>query len=97
MNLVNDYADASFQLVAISPNAPQAVRIDELGYAVYGDSLEEMKKHAREREFNFPYLYDGETQSVSKAYGAVATPHLFLFDRERILRYVGRIDEVGAS
>ncbi|MEM1441875.1 MAG: TlpA family protein disulfide reductase, partial [Verrucomicrobiota bacterium] len=52
-----------------------------------------MKKHAKEFEFNFPFLYDGETQSVSKAYGAMATPHLFLFDKERTLRYVGRIDD----
>lgn len=91
--IVNDYADKSFQLVAISPNDPESVRLNELGYSVYGDTLEDMKKHAADQEFNFPYLYDGETQSVSKAYGAMATPHVFLFDKERKLQYVGRIDD----
>ncbi|MEC5127275.1 redoxin domain-containing protein [Verrucomicrobiales bacterium BCK34] len=91
--LVNDYADESFQLVAISPNDPLSVRLNELGYSVYGDTLEDMKKHAADNEFNFPFLYDGETQEVTKAFGAMATPHLFIFDKERILRYVGRIDD----
>jgi len=91
--LVEDYREKSFQLVAISPNDPLSVRLNELGYAVYGDSLEEMKKHAEEQAFNFPYLYDGETQSVSKAFGVTATPQVFIFDQDRILRYVGRIDD----
>ncbi|MEX2580333.1 MAG: redoxin domain-containing protein [Verrucomicrobiales bacterium] len=91
--IAKDYEEESFQLVAISPNDPESLRLNELGYSVYGDSLEEMKLHARDYDFNFPYLYDGETQSVARAYGAMATPHLFLFDRERKLRYVGRIDD----
>ncbi len=93
--LVADYAkdDASFKMVAISPNDPLSVRLNELGYAVYNDTLEEMVKHARAEEFNFPYLYDGETQSVAKAYGCVATPHVFIFDKERKLRYQGRFDD----
>ena len=91
--LVTDYTDKSFQLVAISPNDPLSVRLNELGYSVYGDTLEDMKMHALDNEFNFPFLYDGETQEVTKAYGAMAAPHLFIFDKERILRYVGRIDD----
>lgn len=91
--LIKDYADKGLQLIAISPNDPESVRLNELGYSIYGDSLEEMKRHAAEYEFNFPYLYDGETQRVSLAYGATATPHLFLFDRERKLRYAGRLDD----
>jgi len=91
--LIKDYAEKGLQLIAISPNDPQSVRLNELGYSIYGDSLEEMKLHAAEYDFNFPYLYDGETQSVSLAYGATATPHLFLFDKERKLRYTGRIDD----
>lgn len=91
--LVEDMRGKSFQLVAISPNDPGAVRVNELGYAVYGDSLEEMKAHAAEQGFNFPYLYDGETQAVSRAYGAQATPHVFVFDGGRKLRYVGRFDD----
>lgn len=91
--LVRDYREKPFRLIAISPNAPGAVRINELAYSVYGDSLEDMKKHARDQGFNFPYLYDGETQSVSRAYGVTATPHMFIFDHNRVLRYVGRIDD----
>src|SRR5689334_10490334 len=52
-----------------------------------------MKLRAKERGYKFPYLYDGETQKTSLAYGVVATPQVFLFDRERKLRYVGRIDD----
>lgn len=91
--IVEAYKDRSFQLVAISPNSAEAVRVNELGYSIYGDSLEDMKKHARAEGFTWPYLYDGETQSVSRAYGAIATPHIFIFDKARILRYVGRIDD----
>ncbi len=91
--LVTDYADKGFQLVAISPNDPLSIRLNELGYAVYGDTLEDMKKHARDQAFNFPYLYDGETQAVSQAFGVTATPQIFIFDQDRVLRYVGRIDD----
>ena len=92
-----DYLDRGVRIVAISPNDAGAVRLDELGYSDLGDSLEDMKIRAKEAGFEFPYLYDGETQEVTKAYGAKATPHTFLFDRERKLRYTGRIDdgEVG--
>lgn len=90
--LYDDYRGRGLALVAISPNDAEAVRLDELGYSDLGDSLEDMKVRAKEAGFQFPYLYDGETQAVSKAYGAVATPHAFLFDSERKLRYTGRID-----
>jgi peroxiredoxin len=88
-----DYKDKGVALVAISPNDPLAVRLDELGYTEYNDSLEEMKLRAKDQAFAFPYLYDGETQETSRAYGVVATPHVYIFDQERTLRYVGRIDD----
>jgi peroxiredoxin len=88
-----DYKDRGVALVAISPNDDQAVRLDELGYTDLGDSLADMKLRAKERGFKFPYLYDGETQKVSAAFGVVATPQVFLFDADRKLRYVGRIDD----
>ncbi len=88
-----DYKDKGVALVAISPNDPKAVRLDELGYTDLSDSLEEMKIRAKERKFAFPYLYDGETQKTALAYGVLATPQVFIFDRERRLRYVGRIDD----
>jgi peroxiredoxin len=88
-----DYKDRGVALVAISPNDPKAVRLDELGYTDLSDSFEEMKLRAKERKYAFPYLYDGETQKTSLAYGVLATPQVFVFDRERKLRYVGRIDD----
>lgn len=91
--IVEDYSDKSFQLVAISPNDPKSIRLNELGYSVYGDTLEDMKGHAKANGFNFPYLYDGDTQSTTRAYGALATPHIFIFDKDRKLRYAGRVDD----
>ena len=90
--LAADYRSKGVKLVAIQPNDPNALRVDEMVMSDMSDSLEEMKIRAEYRHFNFPYLYDGETQSVTQAYGAQATPHVFLFDRERKLRYEGRID-----
>lgn len=93
IDLTNDYRPKGVAVVAISPNDARAVRLDELGYTDLGDSLEDMKVRAAERKFPFPYLYDGDTQSVSRAYGVLATPHVFIFDAERKLRYQGRIDD----
>jgi len=80
-------------VVAINPNSPEGVGIYELGYSKYNDSFPEMKLYARERGFTFPYLYDGDTQKVAKAYGCLCTPHVFIFDRQRRLRYMGRLDD----
>jgi peroxiredoxin len=93
LKLYADYKDRGVALVAISPNDDKALRLDELGYTDVGDSFEDMKLRAKEQGFKFPYLYDGETQKVSAAYGVVATPQVFLFDAARKLRYVGRIDD----
>ncbi len=90
--LVADYKDRGVAFVAIQPNNPQAVRLDELGYTDVSDSFDEMKIRAAYRHFNFPYLYDGETQKVARAYGPTATPHFFIFDAARRLRYEGRLD-----
>jgi thiol-disulfide isomerase/thioredoxin len=87
-----DYKDKGVAVVAIEPNNSLAVRLNEMGYTDVGDSLDDMKIRAAYRHFNFPYLYDGETQSVSHAYGPSATPHLFIFDAQRKLRYTGRVD-----
>ena len=90
--LAEDYRGKSVTLVAIQPNDPEAVRLDELGWTDVGDGLEDMKIRAEYRHFNFPYLYDGETQAVARAYGPKATPHVFVFDENRKLRYEGRLD-----
>jgi len=52
-----------------------------------------MKIRARDHKYPYPYLYDGESQAVAKAYGCLATPHVFIFDAERKLRYQGRFDD----
>jgi thiol-disulfide isomerase/thioredoxin len=90
--IVEDYKDRSVAVVAIEPNNPNAVRLDEMGYTDVGDSFEEMQIRAEYRHFNFPYLYDGEDQKISNIYGPTATPHVFIFDAERKLRYEGRVD-----
>jgi peroxiredoxin len=87
-----DYKDRSVTVIAIQPNNPMAVRLDEMGYTDVGDSFDDMKTRAAYRHFNFVYLYDGEDQKIARAYGPAATPHLFIFDSQRKLRYEGRVD-----
>ena len=94
IRLTKDYKDKGVDVVAIMPNDPKSIRLDELGYTDMGDSYEEMKIRAKEKQFNFPYLYDGDHETAANAYGPVATPHVFIFDQQRILRYSGRIDDV---
>ena len=78
-----EYAERGVQLIAI--NANDATKYPD-------DDFPEMKKRASEKHFNFPYLRD-ETQEVARAYGAQRTPEVFLFDKDRILRYHGVIDD----
>ncbi len=87
-----DYRPKGVSVVMISPNSPEALNLSELGYSDVGDSLEDMKIRAEDKGFEFPYLYDGDEQKAALAYGPVATPHCFVFDSERILRYAGRVD-----
>src|SRR5882724_10767178 len=91
--IASDYREKGVALVAIQPNDPNALRVDEMVMSDMSDSLAEMKIRAEYRHFNFPYLYDGETQSVAEAYGPKTTPHIFLFDRKRKLQYEGRVDD----
>ncbi len=93
MQLLRDYQGRGLEVVAINPNNPEGLSPDELGYSKYNDGFEDMKKYAAEAGFNFPYLYDGETQAVAKAYGCLATPHVFIFDADRKLRYRGQLDD----
>jgi peroxiredoxin len=93
IQLTKDYEEKGVQVVGINPNNPASLRLDELGYSDVGDSYQEMKIRAKDAGFNFPYLYDGETEAASKQYGPVSTPHVFIFDKKRILRYNGRFDD----
>jgi thiol-disulfide isomerase/thioredoxin len=92
-----DYKDKGVALVAVNPNHPGSLRPDELGYSPYNDSFEEMAPFAADLKWTFPYLYDGETQEFARACGAQATPHVFIFDAERKLRYTGRMDDGGRA
>jgi len=92
--LTADYKARKVAVVAISSNDPNAIRLDELGYTDLSDTYEEMKIRAKDLSYNFPYLFDGDTQKTALAYGPVATPHIFIFDKERKLQYNGRIDDV---
>jgi hypothetical protein len=83
--LTADYRSRGVAVVAIQPNNPDAVGLEERGHTDLGDSLPEMKIRAAYRHFNYPYLYDGETQSVGRQYGPIATPHIFIFDERRTL------------
>src|SRR5271155_2604276 len=90
--LADDYKSKGVAVVVIQPNDPKAIRIDELDSSDIGDTLDEMKIRVEYKRLRYTYLYDGETQSVTRAYGPQATPHIFIFDKERKLRYEGRID-----
>src|SRR5262245_35701551 len=90
---LNDYRPKGMTFVAINPNHPDGLSIDELGYSKYSDGFEDMKRYAADQGFDFPYLYDGDTQLTAKAYGCLATPHVFIFDADGKLRYKGRFDD----
>jgi peroxiredoxin len=81
--LQRELGPRGFQLLAINSND---------GVAYPEDDYEAMVLRAQEKDFQFPYLWD-QDQSVARAYGAVRTPHVFLFDGARKLAYVGRIDD----
>ena len=89
----DSYQDKSVQMVAIMPNSSQGLLLEELGYSDLGDTFEEMKIRAEDKGYNFPFLYDGDDHAVSLQYGPVATPHVYVFDKERALRYRGNIDQ----
>jgi len=91
--LVTDYKSKGVTLVAINPNHADAVRLDELAYTDLSDSFDEMVERAKQEKFNFVWLDDGPKQEVSHKYGPIATPHVFIFDSARKLRFEGRIDD----
>ena len=72
--------DGKVQLIAINSNL------------IKDDSLDAMKKRAKEKTFNFPYLKD-ESQDVARSYDAIYTPEFFVLNRERVLVYKGAMDD----
>jgi len=90
--ITKDYQSKGVEVVAISSNNTQALNLSELGYTDLGDTFDEMIIRHRDKNFNFPYLFDGGDQKTALAYGPVATPHAFVFDSDRKLKYEGHID-----
>ena len=93
LKLAAELKPKGFAVVAINPNNPDGLCINELGYSKYNEGFDDMKKYAAESGLTIPYLYDGQTQAATKAYGCLATPHVFIFDAERKLRYKGQFDD----
>ncbi len=93
IKIQNDYRKQGVQVIMINPNSPESVSLSERGYSDLGDSFEDLQIRSKDKGFNFPFLDDGETQQTSIKYGPAVTPHSFVFDKERVLRYVGRIDD----
>jgi thiol-disulfide isomerase/thioredoxin len=91
--LVADYKPKNVTLIAINPNHADSVRLDELAYSDLSDSFPEMQERAKQEKFNFVWLDDGPKQELSQKMGPVATPHVFIFDKARKLRFEGRIDD----
>ena len=91
--LVEGYASKGVSMVAIQSSNPQAFSEDDLAWSDVGETLADMKERATFRKFRFPYLYDGDTGTTALAFGATVAPSVYVFDRERKLRYLGRIDD----
>jgi peroxiredoxin len=72
-----------FPVIAINPNDPDIVP---------DDSFEEMVKRAAAKRYPFVYLFDA-TQSVYQKFGANRTPHVFVLNKEKVVRYIGAIDD----
>lgn len=81
--LQKKYAPKGYHVVAVNPNDPEMSP---------EDSYDKMVIRAKEKEFNFPYLFD-EGQKIFPKYGATKTPHVFLLDAKRKVRYIGAIDD----
>jgi peroxiredoxin len=90
--LYEDYGTKGAAVVAIQGNDPKAIRIDELDSSDVSDTLDDMKIRVAYKHLHYPYLYAGDTPAVTAAYGPQATPHVFIFDKSRRLRYQGHFD-----
>ena len=83
IELAKKYKSKEYVLLAINPNDPAAQP---------DDSFDKMKVRAKEKGFTFPYLFD-EGQKIFPQYGATKTPHVFLLDKNLIVKYIGAIDD----
>jgi peroxiredoxin len=92
IKFTGDYKAKGVAVVAIMPNSVYGLLPEECAYSDLDDTYESMIIRAKDKAFNFPYLYDGDDQAVSIKYGPTATPHAFVFDKKRRLAYAGRLD-----
>jgi len=92
--LYTEFNPKGVGFVLVSPNHPQAVCLEEMGYTDLGDTFDEMKQRATDKKYKMPYIFDGDKQEMAMAYGPTTTPHVFIFDSQRKLRFCGRIDEL---
>lgn len=83
LRLARDFKDKGVQFVGICANDPTDYP---------EDSFENLKKRWEEKNYGFPYLVD-EPQETAKAFQAVCTPDIFVFDSDFKLAYRGRIDD----
>lgn len=81
--LHNKYAPMGYPVVAINPNDPMVSE---------GDGFVEMQERAKEKGFTFDYLFD-DGQKIYPQYGATKTPHVYLLDQNRVVKYIGAIDD----
>lgn len=92
IQFTNDYKDKGVTLIGIMPNSVMGLLPEECGYTDLNDSYEEMQIRAKDKGYNFLYLYDGDNQAASLKYGPSTTPHAFVFDADKKLQYAGRLD-----
>jgi len=83
IELARIYRDKSVQLLGVCANDPTDYP---------DDRPENLKKRWQAKGYGFPYLVD-ESQAMARAYGAVCTPDLFVYDKNRLLAYHGRLDD----
>jgi thiol-disulfide isomerase/thioredoxin len=92
IQFTHEYKEKGVSVVAIMPNSSYSLLPEECGYTDLDDTYASMIIRAKDKKFNFPYLYDGDNEAVSIQYGPTATPHSFVFNKNRKLAYVGRLD-----
>jgi thiol-disulfide isomerase/thioredoxin len=71
--------------------------LNDLAYTDVGETLDDMRLRAAYNHLEYPYLSDGESQTLTKQFRVVTTPHIFVFDRERRLQYQGRLEEAPSA
>lgn len=83
IDLHKKYAPMGYPVIAINPNDPEVKE---------GDSFSAMQVRAEEKSFPFEYVFD-EGQKIYPKYGATKTPHVFLLNKDLVVKYIGAIDD----